>query len=52
MEYLKSSKKCCNGITTSAFFNESLFSGIFPTVLVLYLKDSELGEGGVLGLSL
>ena len=33
--------KCFNVITTSAFFNESLSSGVFPTIFVLYLKDSE-----------
>ena len=36
--------KCFSGITTSAFVNESLFCGIFPVILVLYLKDSELEE--------
>ena len=32
--------------------NESLSSGVFPTILVLYLKDSELEERGLLGSSL
>ena len=40
--------KCFNGTTTSASVNESLFS-VFPTILVLYLKDSELIESGSLG---
>ena len=44
--------KCFNGITTSAFVNQSLSSGVFPTILVLYLKDSELEERGLLGSSL
>ena len=44
--------KCFNGITTSAFVNQSLSSGVFPTILVLYLKDSELEERGSLGSSL
>ena len=36
--------KYFKGITTFIFVNESLFSGVFPTVFVLYLKDSELKE--------
>ena len=35
--------KCFNGTTTSASVNESLFS-VFPTMLVLHSKDSELAE--------
>ena len=31
--------KCFSGITTFASVNESLSSGIFPTILVLYLTD-------------
>ena len=44
--------KCFSGITTFAFANESLFCGVFPTTFALYLKDSELGERGLLGSSL
>ena len=44
--------KCFNGITTFAFVNESLSSGVFPTMLVLYLKDLELEERGLLCSSL
>ena len=44
--------KCFIWITTSAFVNESLSSGVFPTILVLYLKDSELEARGLLGSSL
>ena len=43
---------CFSGTTTYAFVNESLSSGVFPTILVLYLKDSELEERGLLGSSL
>ena len=39
-------------ITSFTFVNESLFSGFFPTIFVLYLKDSELKERGLLGSSL
>ena len=41
-----------SGITIFAFVNESLFSGVFPTIFVLHLKDSELKERGLLGSSL
>ena len=41
--------KCFNGTMTSASVNESLSCGVFPTILVLYLKDSELVERGSLG---
>ena len=44
--------KCISGITTFTFVNESLSSGIYLTMLVLYLKDSELEERGLLGSSL
>ena len=44
--------KCFSGITTFAFVNESLSSDVFPTMLVLFLKDSELEERGLLGSSL
>ena len=44
--------KCFSGLTTSAFVNESLFCGVFPKILALYLKDSELVERGLLGPSL
>ena len=44
--------KFLSGITTFAFVNESLSSGVFPTILVLYLKDSELEERGSLASSL
>ena len=37
--------KYFKGITTT-FVNESLFCGVFPTVLVSYLKDSESVESG------
>ena len=43
--------KCFSGITTFAFVNESLSSRVFPTILVLCLKDSELRERGLLGSS-
>ena len=43
---------CFSGTPTYAFVNESLSSGVFPTILVLYLKDSELEERGLLGSSL
>ena len=43
--------KCFSGITTFALVNESLFCGAFPLRLVLYLKDSELEERGLLGSS-
>ena len=33
--------KYFRGIRTFAFVNESLFCGVFPTILVLYLQDSE-----------
>ena len=39
-------------ITTFASVNESLFSGVFHTIYVLYLKDLELDERGLLGSSL
>ena len=38
--------KYFKGITTSATVNQSLFGGVFPTRLVLYLKDSKLVESG------
>ena len=44
--------KCFSGIGTSAFVNVSLFCGVFPKILVLYLKDSELVERGLPGSSL
>ena len=44
--------KYFSGIATFAFVNESLFCGVFPTIFVLYLKDSELEERGLLGSSL
>ena len=44
--------KCFSVITTFASVNESLSSGIFPIILLLYLKDSELEERGSLGSSL
>ena len=39
-------------ITTFAFVNESLSSGVFPTILVFYLKDSESEERELLVSSL
>ena len=33
--------KCFKGMTTFAFVNELLSSCVFPTIFVLYLKDSE-----------
>ena len=33
--------KCFSGITTFAFVNEFLSSGVFPAIFVLYLKDSD-----------
>ena len=44
--------KCFSGIITSAFVNESIFSSVFPTMFVFYLKDSESEESGLLGSSL
>ena len=44
--------KCSSGTTTFALVNGLLSSAVFLTILVLYLKDSELGERGVLGSSL
>ena len=44
--------KCFSGITTFASVNESLSFGVFPIIIVLYLKDSELEERGSLGSSL
>ena len=43
--------KYFRGITNFACVNESLFS-VFPVILVLYLKDSELEERRLLGSSL
>ena len=40
------------GITILASVNESLFSGVFPVVLVLYLKDPELEDRALLSSSL
>ena len=36
--------ECFSGITTFMFVNESLSCRAFPTILILYLKDSELEE--------
>ena len=36
--------ECFSRITTFMFVNESLSCRAFPTMLVLYLKDSELEE--------
>ena len=44
--------QCFSGITRFVFVNKSLSSGVFPTILVLYLKDSESEERGLLGSSL
>ena len=44
--------KCFSGITAFAFVNESLSSGVFLTILVLYLKESELEKKGLLDSSL
>ena len=44
--------KYFRGITSFTFVNKSLFSGVFPVILVFYLKDSELEERGLLGSSL
>ena len=38
--------KYFKGITTSASVNKSLFGDVFHTILVFYLKDSELVENG------
>ena len=51
-KFLQKLLKYFNGITTSTFVNESLSCGVFPTILVLYLKDSELVKSGSLGCSL
>ena len=40
--------KCFSWIKIFAFVNESLSSGIFPAILALYLKDSELRERGLI----
>ena len=39
-------------MTSFAFVNKLLSSGVFPTILVLYLKDSELEKNGSLDSSL
>ena len=44
--------KCFSGIRIFAFVNESLSSGVFTAILVLYLKDLELEERELLGSSL
>ena len=44
--------KCFSRITTFEFVNESLSFGVFPTILVLYSKDLELVQRGLLGSSL
>ena len=49
---LKHSKNYFSRITTFAFVNKSLFSGVFPTILVLNLKDAELIERELLRPSL
>ena len=46
LKALKKLLKRFSGITTCAFMNESLSSGVFPVIFVLYLKDSESGEKG------
>ena len=51
-ETLQKLLKCFSGRTTFAFVKESLSNGIFPTMLALYLKDSELEEKVLLGSSL
>ena len=38
-KFLQKLLKYFNGITTSTFVNESIPCGVFPTILVLYLKD-------------
>ena len=40
-KFLQKLLKCFCGITTFVFVNESLLSGTFPVILVLYLKDSD-----------
>ena len=44
--------KCFSGIAAFAFVNKSLSSGVFPAIPVLYLKDSQLEERGLIGSSL
>ena len=44
--------KYFSGITTFAPVNESLSSGVFPTILAFFKKGLELRERGVLGSSL
>ena len=44
--------KCFSGIAAFALVNESLSSGVFPTILVFYLKESELEKKGLLDSSL
>ena len=45
-KFLQKLLKYFKGITNSAFVNESLLCGVFPTILVFYLKDSESVESG------
>ena len=40
---------CFSRITTFTSVNGSLFSGVFPIIFFLYLKDLELEERGLLG---
>ena len=51
-KFLQKLLKCFSGITSFAFINESLFSGVLPVILVLHLKDSESEERGSLASSL
>ena len=44
--------KYFSGIKTFTSVNESLFCGVFPVIFVLYLKDLELEERGLLDSSL
>ena len=45
-KFLQKLLKYFKGIKTSASVNGSLFGGVFPTILVLYLKYSELVDIG------
>ena len=52
LKFLQKLLKLFSGITTFTFFDEPLSSGVFPTIFVFYLKDSELEESRSLGSSL
>ena len=51
-KFLQKLRKCFNGKTILTLSNTWLSFSVFPVMLVLYLKDSESGERGLLGSSL